>query len=154
MIDIRRWLIVFGIIIMVIMIFVFYNIFNEDTYPVNSNLGISNKKISWGIKRANNHKQPELKEYLSILNKYDGVALGNSDKPYVYLTFDAGYEAGYTEKILEVLENNQVNATFFITAHYLNSRSDLVKQIIDKGHIIGNQLPPSQMYHIKSIYKS
>ena len=138
MIDLRKFLIVFGIIIMIIAVFIFYNIFNEDTYPVNSNLTLSNKKYGWGIKRANNHKQPELKEYLNILNKYDGIALGSNEKPYVYLTFDAGYESGYTEKLLEVLEKNQVNATFFITGHYLNTASDLVERMISEGHIVGN----------------
>lgn len=62
--------------------------------------------------------------------------MGNSEKKYIYLTFDNGYEAGYTKKILEVLKQNQVPATFFITAHYVNTQPDLVKQMIDEGHII------------------
>ena len=49
-----------------------------------------------------------------------------------------GYEAGYTEKILEVLKQNNVKATFFITAHYVNTQPELVKRMIDEGHIIGN----------------
>ncbi len=52
--------------------------------------------------------------------------------------FDAGYEGGYTEKILEVLKSNNVTATFFITGHYLNTSSDLVKKMIDSGNIVGN----------------
>ena len=47
--------------------------------------------------------------------------MGNKNSKYVYLTFDNGYEAGYTPKILAVLKENQVPATFFITAHYLNT---------------------------------
>ena len=62
-------------------------------------------------------------------------------KNHTYLTFDCGYEAGYTEKILEVLKQNDVKATFFITGHYLNSKPDLVKQMIDEGHIVGNHTP-------------
>lgn len=100
---------------------------------------LSNQKICWGIKRADNHRQPDLgKVNLELIQKYDGIAMGNSDKKCVYLTFDNGYEAGYTKKILEVLKQNQVTATFFITAHYVNSQPDLVKQMIDEGHIIGN----------------
>ena len=49
-----------------------------------------------------------------------------------------GYEAGYMEKILEVLKKNNVKACFFITAHYLNTQPDLVKRMIDEGHIVGN----------------
>ena len=67
-----------------------------------------------------------------------GIAIGNPDKKYVYLTFDEGYEAGYTSKILDVLKENDVKAAFFITGHYLNSASDLVKRMIDEGHIVGN----------------
>lgn len=80
--------------------------------------------------------------------KLIGIAIGNKESKKVYLTFDNGYEAGYTNKILEVLKANDVKACFFITAHYVNSASDLVQKMIDDGHIVGNQLPPSQMYQI------
>ena len=46
--------------------------------------------------------------------------MGNNSDKYIYLTFDEGYEAGYTQQILATLKNNNVTATFFITAHYLN----------------------------------
>ena len=52
-----------------------------------------------------------------------------------------GYEGGYTEKILDVLKQNNVKATFFITGHYLNTASDLVKRMIDEGYIVGNHTP-------------
>lgn len=64
--------------------------------------------------------------------------MGNPDKKYIYLTFDAGYEAGYTEDILKVLKENDVTAAFFITAHYVNTATDLVKQMIQNGNIVGN----------------
>ncbi len=64
--------------------------------------------------------------------------MGNSEKKYVYLTFDEGYEAGYTERILQVLKENDVKATFFITAHYVNTQEDIVKEMINDGHMIGN----------------
>lgn len=64
--------------------------------------------------------------------------MGNKEKKYVYLTFDEGYEAGYTPQILDVLKSNQVKAAFFITAHYLNSQAELVQRMIDEGHIVGN----------------
>lgn len=82
---------------------------------------------------------------MELLNKYEGIALGNNEDKTVYLTFDEGYEAGYTKQILETLRNNQVTATFFITAHYLNSQPELVKQMIEEGHIVGNHTPISLM---------
>ena len=100
---------------------------------------LSNKKIEWGIKRADNHEQPDVgSTNKKIMDEYQGLYLGNKDQKYIYLTFDLGYEAGYTSKILEVLKNNDVKATFFITAHYLNTQEELVKQMIEEGHIIGN----------------
>ena len=112
---------------------------NSQTVETSSTGVVSDKKIEWGIKRGDNHEQPDLgSENRRIIDQYEGISIGNSEKPYVYLTFDCGYEAGYTEKILEVLKQNDVKATFFITGHYLNSQSDLVKRMIDEGHIIGN----------------
>ena len=109
----------------------------------NSNIqeieGLSNKKIGWGIKRNDNHEQPDVgSKNREILDKYNGYCLGNKDSKKVYLTFDEGYEAGYTEKILAVLKENDVKATFFITAHYVNTKPELVQKMIDEGHIIGN----------------
>lgn len=100
---------------------------------------LDNKKIGWGIKRNDNHEQPDVGNVnRRILDKYQGLYMGNKEQKLVYLTFDLGYEAGYTPKILEVLKQNEVKATFFITAHYVNTQPDLVKQMIDEGHIIGN----------------
>ena len=111
---------------------------NESTIVTNSTV-LSDKKIGWGIKRADNHEQPDLgSSNIKLLEEYNGIAMGNNEKKYIYLTFDQGYEAGYTSKILETLKNNEVKATFFITAHYINTQEDLVRQMIDEGHIIGN----------------
>lgn len=100
---------------------------------------LSNKKIEWGIKRGKNHEQPDVgEENKRIINKYDGICMGNPELPYVYLTFDNGYEAGYTEKILNVLKENEVPAAFFLTGHYINTEPELVKRMIDEGHIVGN----------------
>ncbi len=111
----------------------------KETITTSSSTILSNKKIGWGIKRNNNHEQPDVGSVnRNIIEKYKGICLGNNEKKYIYLTFDNGYEAGYTGKILEVLKQNNVPATFFLTAHYINSEPDLVKRMIDEGHIIGN----------------
>ena len=111
---------------------------NQNTVETSSQ-GLSNKKIGWGIKRETDHKQPDVgTTNKQILEKYDGICMGNSEEKYVYLTFDNGYEAGYTPKLLDILKQNNVKATFFITAHYLNTQSELVQRMIDEGHIVGN----------------
>lgn len=113
---------------------------NEETVHVTSksvDTSLSNQKIGWGIKRGKEHTQPDLgTKNKELIEKYNGMALGNSESKNVYLTFDNGYEAGYTEKILDALKNNNVKATFFITAHYANSAFDLLKRMIDEGHTI------------------
>ena len=112
--------------------------FNNKTAQTSANT-VSEKRIGWGIKRENNHEQPDLGSVnKKVIDTYEGIAMGNKNSKYVYLTFDNGYEAGYTPKILAVLKENQVPATFFVTAHYLNTASELVKQMIDERHIVGN----------------
>ena len=110
----------------------------ESTIVTNSTV-LSNKKIGWGIKRADNHEQPDLgSSNFKLLQDYNGISMGNNNDKCVYLSFDNGYEAGYTSKILDVLKENDVKAIFFITAHYLNTAPDLVERMINDGHIIGN----------------
>ena len=104
--------------------------------------GLSNEKIGWGIKKDNNHQQPDLgKTNKELIEKYNGLAMGNNEDKKIYLTFDLGYEAGYTENILNILKEKNVSATFFITAHYLNTASGLVGRMINEGHIVGNHTP-------------
>ena len=56
----------------------------------------------------------------------------------ISLTMNCAWNADDVDKILEILKNNQVKATFFITAHYVNTQEELVKQMIEEGHIVGN----------------
>ena len=106
---------------------------------VETSSTIDNTKLEWGIKREKDHVQPDVgAKNKEVMDEYKGIYMGNSEKPYVYLTFDNGYEAGYTNQILDTLKENDVKATFFITAHYLNTASDIVERMIDEGHIVGN----------------
>ena len=128
-----------AIIILIIGITIIYITTQNYETIETSSTNLSNKKIGWGIKRNDNHEQPDLgSQNKKVLEENNGIAMGNSEKKYIYLTFDEGYEAGYTKQILETLKENNVTATFFITAHYLNTQPELVKQMIDEGHIVGN----------------
>lgn len=128
------------VLLLIIFSLTLINTYNgSDKTIFTSTEGLSNNKIGWGIKRNDNHEQPDLgAKNKQILEKNNGIAMGNQTDKYIYLTFDEGYEAGYTHEILEKLKENDVKATFFITAHYLNTQPDLVKQMIDEGHIVGN----------------
>lgn len=109
----------------------------EREIELTGTQGVNNQKIGWGIKRSDNHEQPDVgKKNREVLEQNNGITLGNAEKKQIYLTFDEGYEAGYTPSLLETLKQNNVRATFFITAHYVNTQPELVKQMIDEGHIV------------------
>ena len=131
---------ILGICLIIVSIFTFFIIQpneKEKMVQVNAPTTLSNQKISWGIKREKDHVQPDLgRKNKEIIEQYEGIAIGNKDKKYVYLTFDEGYEAGYTPRILEILKQNDVKAAFFITAHFVNTQEQLVKQMIDEGHTV------------------
>jgi len=148
--------VIFGIIICIFTfsVMTLNNYSNENTIKTSSNV-LSNKKIGWGIKREKDHKTPDLgTENLKVLEQNNGVGIGDTNSNKVYLTFDEGYEAGYTEQILDTLKNNGVTATFFITAHYVNSQPRLVQKMIDEGHIVGNHISVKPMYLKEKSYES
>ena len=110
---------------------------NNQNLVQTSTTVSENTKIEWGIKRNDNHEQPDVgAANRKVLEENGGICLGNKDKKYIYLTFDQGYEAGYTESILNTLKENEVHATFFITGHYLNTQEELVKRMLEEGHLV------------------
>lgn len=109
---------------------------NQNSIQTSTTVN-ENTKIEWGIKRNDNHEQPDVgSTNRKVLEENGGICLGNNDKKYIYLTFDQGYEAGYTESILNTLKENEVHATFFITGHYLNTQEDLVRRMLEEGHLV------------------
>lgn len=98
---------------------------------------INTEAYSFGLK-INNGKRPEITDKeREIIEKNNGKYIGE-DTNVIYLTFDCGYENGYTLDILDTLKKTDVRACFFITGHYLESSEDIVNKMIEDGHIIGN----------------
>jgi peptidoglycan-N-acetylmuramic acid deacetylase len=93
----------------------------------------------WGLTRNKDHLQPGIPStYTAMLSRNGSYWIGSPDKKVVYLTFDEGYENGYTASILDSLKANNVKAAFFVTGHYLDSQPALVRRMVDEGHIVGN----------------
>ncbi|MDR0286675.1 MAG: delta-lactam-biosynthetic de-N-acetylase [Clostridiales bacterium] len=93
----------------------------------------------WGLKRGTNGSLPEVgSKEKTLLEKYGGIYLGDTQQKVVYLTFDEGYENGYTPQILDVLKANDVKAIFFITGDYLKQSPELVRRMVEEGHEVGN----------------
>lgn len=100
---------------------------------------LDNKTYAWGFRRMKDGVQPEFTvSYANVLKKYEGIYVGNEEKKVVYLTFDEGYENGYTATILDTLKEKDVPATFFVTQPYVKKNQELVQRMIDEGHIVGN----------------
>lgn len=94
---------------------------------------------SWGLVRGKNGDVPQVAEPdKELLYKYSGVYLGDTDQNKIYLTFDEGYENGFTADILDTLKEKNVKAVFFITGDYLEDSPELVGRMIEEGHEIGN----------------
>jgi peptidoglycan-N-acetylmuramic acid deacetylase len=100
---------------------------------------IPNSPYNWGFNKSRNGVPADAGEkYEEMIAKYDAVYKDSPNKKTVYLTFDNGYENGYTDEILDVLKKHHVPAAFFVTGHYLLSAEDLVIRMSKEGHIIGN----------------
>lgn len=98
-------------------------------------LGIHTSATGFGVGPNKKGERPNVDDPIIINN--NGYCIGKDDNR-IYLTFDCGYENGYTEAILDTLQQTDTKAIFFITGHYLKSSKDIVKRMIDEGHIIGN----------------
>jgi len=111
---------------------------SDEPYSLDVNVSeLDNTETSWSFKRNADH-EPVTGYYDVDLSLYGGYFIRNTDEKVMYLTFDEGYEQGYTPTILDILKENNVKATFFITSHYLNTQPDLVKRMVAEGHIVAN----------------
>ncbi|WP_416176668.1 delta-lactam-biosynthetic de-N-acetylase [Clostridium sp.] len=94
---------------------------------------------NWFFKpEKNNLPSEEPEEVKDLLKKYSAYYLGDTSKKVLYLTFDEGYENGYTSKILDILKENNVKAAFFVTKPYINDNKDLIKRMVNEGHLVCN----------------
>ncbi len=91
---------------------------------------------------SGNRKTPDGKSESALIfkNKYSAYAADfmRDEEGKIYLTFDEGYENGYTAPILDVLKEKNVSAVFFVTMHYAKSNPELIRRMIDEGHIVAN----------------
>ncbi len=100
--------------------------------------GIALASENWGLGFGQEGSQPTGNVSAEELKKYDAYYVGDSSEKVIYLTFDAGYENGNTEAILDALKKHNVSATFFVVGHYLESAPELVKRMVKEGHTVGN----------------
>lgn len=110
---------------------------SEAAAEASKYASLSNKQHGWGLKK-NVKAPPEIPETTkNLMKKYHAFYLDTVPRS-LYLTFDEGYENGYTAQILDTLKENEVKAAFFITGPYLEKEIDLVRRMVEEGHIVGN----------------
>ncbi|MBR0365635.1 MAG: polysaccharide deacetylase family protein [Clostridia bacterium] len=99
---------------------------------------LSNDGSGWGFVKRKGTPPDIPKAQTGLLERYNGRYMGLSGEKYLYLTFDEGYENGFTAPILDVLKKTETPAAFFVTGPYLEGQSDIIRRMADEGHIIGN----------------
>lgn len=116
-----------------------------------------NETLSWYCIRAKDHVQPKCESNMSFIEKFEGYYLDKNHTDYtsekvIYLTFDAGYENGNIAKILDILKEREVPAAFFVLSNIIKKDTDLIKRMIEDGHIVCNHTASHRdMTKIKNI---
>lgn len=105
-------------------------------------------EYAWYIKR-NGNCRPLIQKEQEIIYKYSGYFIDkkrcdNEDEKVLYLTYDAGYENGNIEKILDVMKKECVPSAFFILDNIILKNSDLVTRMVSEGHLVCNHTKKHQ----------
>lgn len=93
---------------------------------------------NWGLSFQTEGKPPVANATADYLKQYNAYYAKDTEEKVLYLTFDAGFENGNTEAILDALKKHNAPATFFLVGNYLSTSPDLVKRMAAEGHIVGN----------------
>ena len=106
--------------------------------------GLTLETGAWGLSFRTEGQPPVGPAGEKQLYGYDAAYLGDTTQKILYLTFDSGYENGSTEKILDVLKKHNAPAAFFLVGNYIEKNADLVRRMVEEGHIVGNHT----MHHL------
>ena len=98
----------------------------------------SAQSSNWGLSFQEEGKRPTGNASMEELKKYNAWYAADSDEKKIYLTFDAGYDNGNMPAILNALHKHQVHATFFVVGTLIREKPELIREIVDAGHTIGN----------------
>ena len=124
--------------------FLFTLLFLIGMFPISSfAIAKERDRYSWYCVHVKEHKRPDLDPRLSLIKNYNAVYLDPnvnevSEEKVVYLTFDAGYENGNVAKTLDALKEENAVGTFFILENLVCKEPELVKRMVEEGHLVGN----------------
>ena len=106
--------------------------------PTISSANQTDAEENWGLSFQEEGKLPAANASIQEMEKYNAYYAKDTQEKVLYLTFDCGYENGNTPAILDALKKHNVKAAFFVVGNYLETSPDLVKRMIEEGHIVGN----------------
>ncbi len=119
-----------------------YNYYRTGTSPVTGEvLSLPNTTANYWFGSASDslNRPNEPMRIMDVYgDKYNVLSIDKNVTNRVYLTFDEGYENGYTGRILDILKEKNVKAVFFVTGQYAKQNPTLISRMINEGHIVGN----------------
>lgn len=98
---------------------------------------IDNTLYAWWFKRNDAHEKSGCQEDFDI-TQYQAYYTVPVNEKKIYITFDCGYENGYTADILDILKKEGVTAAFFVTQTYIRDNIELTKRMKEEGHLVCN----------------
>jgi peptidoglycan-N-acetylmuramic acid deacetylase len=110
----------------------------EQAQPAAASAAVPASASDWGLSFPTEGESPVGNATVEDLAQYDAYYLGDTSQKVIYLTFDCGYENGYTEQILDALKKHNAPAAFFVVGNMVETAPDIVCRMAAEGHIVGN----------------
>ncbi len=117
---------------------VFFSIWPPEDLSASAPAAIPASADNWGLSFQTEGEAPMGNVSSEELARYNACYLGDTSQKVLYLTFDCGYENGYTEPILDALKKHNAPAAFFVVGHMVESAPDIIRRMAAEGHIVGN----------------
>ena len=110
----------------------------SSSLPAAGDAAVAVSTDNWGLSFPTEGQSPVGNATVEELAQYNAYYLGDTTKKVIYLTFDCGYENGYTASILDTLKKHNTPAAFFVVGNMIESAPDLIRRMVAEGHIVGN----------------
>ena len=110
----------------------------SSSLPAAGDAAVAVSTDNWGLSFPTEGQSPVGNATVEELAQYNAYYLGDASQKVIYLTFDCGYENGYTASILDTLKKHNAPAAFFVVGNMIESAPDLIRRMVAGGHIVGN----------------
>ena len=111
---------------------------DQRAVPAASPAALPASAVDWGLSFQTEGQPPIGNAAQKDLAQYNAWYLGDTGEKVIYLTFDCGYENGYTEPILDALKKHNAPAAFFVVGNMIEDAPDIIRRMAAEGHIVGN----------------